>query len=76
MKITNKDIKKWYTESEYVNLETGEQINKNEIENNYIIIRKKIKYEINNRGYNNTEQIGIRKIINECRTKPKQGTIF
>lgn len=59
------NIKTWYTQSEYVDIQTGEQIKKNEAENKYIIIRKKIKYEINN-------DYGIRRIINECTREGKQ----
>lgn len=61
-KPRNGNINKWYTISEYVDTETGELIEKKQIENKeYKIRNKTIKYEINNE-----QHYGTRKITNEC----------
>ena len=62
---TNQNIKKWYTEIEVIDVETGEIHTKNININQWIKIRNTIKYEINNDN-------GIRKISYECRKRPEQ----
>lgn len=64
--MNNKDdnIQKWFTESEYVDIETGEIIKKYQVETKeYYITNKSLKYE-----FDEIRKIGIRKYINECRT--------
>jgi len=51
---------KWYTMTEYVDIETGELISKSEYEKNYYKIKNNKKIEI-------TENHGIIKYITECR---------
>lgn len=69
MKKARDDKLKWYTVSEWIDVETGELLNKSAYErNNYFVIKKSIKNEI-------TEHFGIRKIINECR-KSGQTKLF
>lgn len=54
---------KWFTVSEYVDIETGELIPKSEIENGIYYIKNKTKsHEINEQ-----QNYGIRKFINECK---------
>ena len=59
---------KWFTISEYVDIETGELINRNQYEKDYykIKITKKIEFNENN---------GITKYITECR-RTKQTRLF
>lgn len=63
MKIT-----KWYTTTEYVDIETGEMLPKNVAVREYYIINKTKKTELN-------ENYGLIKYINECR-RTKQQTLF
>jgi len=55
-----KNVKKWYSVSEYVDQETGEIITKNEFTKNYYKVKNTKKYEIN--GTN-----GTIKHCTECR---------
>lgn len=58
-------IKKWYTVSEYIDIETGELIGKKEVEKNYHKLKTNRKVEI-------TENHGIIKYITECRNTRQQ----
>jgi hypothetical protein len=60
MKIT-----KWYTTTEWVDIETGELIPKHVAVREYYIINKTKKTEIN-------ENYGILKYTNECRPTKQQ----
>ena len=53
-----KTIKKWYSLSEYVDIDTGEIISKKKYEKEYYKINTSKKYELEN-------EIGIRKFIHE-----------
>jgi hypothetical protein len=55
-------INKWYTISEYVDIETGEIINKLKHSKEYYTIKKTKKIEIH-------ENYGTIKYIYECRNK-------
>lgn len=60
MKIT-----KWYTTTEWVDIETGEIISKDIAMNEYYVTNKTKKTELN-------ENYGIIKYINECRRRNQQ----
>jgi len=57
-----KTLKKWYTESQYVDIETGEIITKQQYENEYYKVKTNRKIEI-------TDNYGIIKYITECRAR-------
>lgn len=61
---------KWTTTSEWVDVETGEVITKENAKQNYNITRKIKKYE-----YDKNHESGRTKITNECR-KSTQLKIF
>lgn len=58
----------WKTKSEYVDIDTGEQLTKEEVIKQYIIIKKRKHSE----KYKST---GVTTITNECR-RTNQGKLF
>jgi hypothetical protein len=61
LQTEGKTLKKWYTTSEFVDVDTGELINKKEFEKDYHKIQTTRKIEIK-------EDYGIIKYLHECRS--------
>lgn len=64
-------IKKWTTVSEYVDIDTGEVLNKEQVKEQYTIIKKNKKTKLYEQ-----QQHGLITITNECKRRPTQGTFW
>lgn len=65
-------IDQWYTETLFVNIDTGEQITKDEALRGFVFIKKTKKIKIDETA---EKTIGIRTFIIQCR-KSQQGKLF